>query len=244
MFQTIGFIGLALFIILGLALPKLVNKSIKKRRQNEYQEWELGNWGFHARPRQGPWINYVDYGVARYSEIAKGKFFYCDWLVINDGWILVNPGKVDYDHLKEQKEAKYDFSRSRTYAWDGCTPKVSFLWLGFFGTPDWWSKELAIKKLNPETGDIEDKKVFWPLAHYASLIHDGLFQYLDSIPIAKKDVDGLFFEMLKEAGMIWPVAKLYHLAVKYFGASDVEENEPKPPQGLKLFKFPDIKESQ
>lgn len=244
MFQTIGFIGLALFIILGLALPKLVNKSIKKRRQNEYQEWELGNWGFHARPREGPWINYVDYGVARYSEIAKGKFFYCDWLVIHDGWILVNPGKVGYGHLKEQKEAKYDFSRSRTYAWDGCTPKVSFLWLGFFGTPDWWSKELAIKKLNPETGDIEDKKVFWPLAHYASLIHDGLFQYLDSIPIAKKDVDGLFFEMLKEAGMIWPVAKLYHLAVKYFGASDVEENEPKPPQGLKLFKFPDIKEGQ
>ena len=74
----------------------------------------------------------------------------------------------------------------------------------------------------------------WQKAHHASLVHDVLYQYLHLIPIAKKDVDRLFFEMLLESDLSVEMAIIYHLAVKYFGAWDIKEDAPKGSSELKL----------
>jgi hypothetical protein len=58
------------------------------------------------------------------------------------------------------------------------------------------------------------KEQFWQRAHHASLVHDVLYQYLNSIPIPKSDVDNLFHEMLIESGFSGIMAKIYHLAVR------------------------------
>ena len=51
-------------------------------------------------------------------------------------------------------------------------------------------------------------------------------KYLDSIPIPKRDVDNLFYEILIESGFSGIMAKIYHLAVRYLDARDVSENDP------------------
>jgi Protein of unknown function (DUF1353) len=101
------------------------------------------------------------------------------------------------------------------------------------GTPDGLQKSGDIRTIKDQKF-YEKKTVFWQRAHHASLVHDALYQYLDSIPMSKKDVDNLFYDMLLESGFSVTVAKIYHLAVRYLGASDVGEIEPKSKTNLKL----------
>src|SRR5690606_37527645 len=103
--------------------------------------------------------------------------------------------------------------------WDGCTPKVPFYWLAIIGIPDWWEKPHRVLRLCGE--ELREEEVFWPLAHPASLVHDALYQYLNAAPVAKHEADLLFLRMLREAGMAWPLAFAYCLAVRLFGAPDV-----------------------
>jgi hypothetical protein len=56
---------------------------------------------------------------------------------------------------------------------------------------------------------------------HASLVHDGLYQYLDNIPLTKIQVDQLFHDMLIEAGMPKFLAKAYHWSAVKFGGDDV-----------------------
>ncbi|MDH3347223.1 MAG: DUF1353 domain-containing protein [Desulfobulbaceae bacterium] len=185
---------------------------------------EKKTWGFYSRDHEGPWINYINYPLIKRTTYAKNKRFYSEWLIIHDGIIIVNPGVATVE-LKERK-AEYDYSKKRTYAWDGCTPKRFFFWVALIGTPDWWNKEETILTLS-KSHEIEKKIVFWQRALHASLVHDALYQYLDSIPIAKMQVNQLFFEMLRDSGFSWPLAKTYHLAVRLLGARDIKENTPK-----------------
>jgi len=83
------------------------------------------------------------------------------------------------------------------YAWDGCTPKFTFLDL-VFGTPDG-----AIGKHGK------------PKTYYASMVHDALYQYKSEVPISRKEADKLFYEMLKEEDFYW--SKVYYFAVRAFG---------------------------
>ena len=48
-------------------------------------------------------------------------------------------------------------------------------------------------------------------------MHDVLYQYLDSIPLTKDQVDRLFLEMLGD----FKLRKLYYLFVKHFGGRGV-----------------------
>ena len=89
------------------------------------------------------------------------------------------------------------------YSWDGCTPKRSFLNLSIIGVPD---------------GHI-DYRTMRPFTYHASLVHDALYQYLDTIPVRKKEVDWLFLIMLGDFKLRW----IYYVMVRLFGGRGVKQ---------------------
>jgi hypothetical protein len=214
---------LGLFLYIGFGLPRWIGKQERSLRAMASKRNEDAKWGFHSRDREGPWINFITYPLVKHTGLAKGKYFYSEWLVIHDGAVIVNPGHSTVD--KKNKVISYDHAQRRTYAWDGCTPKRFFFWLAIIGTPDWWhqKEEVTIVAASSELGN---KQVFWQKAHNASLIHDALYQYLDQIPIGKIDVDRLFYAMLCASGMYRVIAKLYFYAVHWFGGDGDRTNAP------------------
>jgi len=96
-------------------------------------------------------------------------------------------------------------ANDKGYAWDGCTPKWSLLGLVIVGTPDGHI-------------DITTEK---PLTYHASLVHDAFYQYLEHVPVPKKDIDQQFYEMLRAKG--FPLARLYHWAASVFGGRGVKQ---------------------
>ena len=95
------------------------------------------------------------------------------------------------------------------YGWDGCSPtyKILFLWIG---TPD---GERGLDGI--------------PVGYYPSLIHDCLCQYKRKINIKKEIVDLIFYELLLEYGMKDWQAKMYYLAVKWFGPKNFKGDDIK-----------------
>lgn len=209
---------LGVVILLGFALPYWQGKAERERRAAEAKQNEEQKWGFCSRDRDGPWLNYVDYPVVKATPIAKRKRFYSEWLIIHDGIIVVNPGA---SCVTRDGTADYNFAHTRTYAWDGCSPKNWFFWLALIGTPDFAQITETIRTLN-NTEPCARRQVFWQRAHHASLVHDALYQYLNTIPISKNDVDQLFYDMLCESGFCPLLARLYWLAVRVFGAREIK----------------------
>lgn len=209
-------------IYVGVLLPRWIGRNERQRRAAAARDATLNKWGFSQRDHSGPWLNYIDKPFVRHCPELVGRYFYGEWLLLHDGWLVVNPGHstVDSQHL----EVHYDFERPTAYAWDGCTPKVPFYWLAIIGIPDWWEKPHQVLQI--EDGALKESEVFWPLAHPASLVHDALYQYLNTVPVAKHEADSLFFRMLREAGMVWPLAFAYYLAVRLLGAPDVDGPVP------------------
>lgn len=222
--QFVKALIIGVFVYLGFLLPKYINKDIREQKARESKKRELKKWGFHSRDREGPWINYVNYPVLRITDIANGIHFCSERLIINDSVIIVNPGPSE---IKPDNTVEYDYSTKRTYAWDGCTPKKWFYWFILIGTPDFCHKREKIMTLDSHQNQ-KTKVVFWQQAHHASLIHDALYQYLGIHEISKNKVDILFYEMLRESGMNIILAKIYHLAVKYFNRIDTN-NDTTPP---------------
>ncbi len=210
-------------VYLGVLLPRWIGRRERLRRAALALASAEKKWGFASRDHCGPWLNYIDQPFLRHCPEFAGRYFYGEWLVIHDGLLIINPGRSTVD--LQRQEVAYDFSCATTYAWDGCTPKVPFYWLAIIGVPDWWDKPHKVLHLHGE--QICEADVFWPLAHPASLVHDALYQYLNIAPVAKHEADLLFFRMLREAGMFWPAAFAYYLAVRLFGAPDVVG--PRPP---------------
>ena len=87
------------------------------------------------------------------------------------------------------------------YAWDGCTPKKSVFNLVILGVPD---------------GHV-DHRTMKPFTYYASLIHDALYQYLDTVPVSKAEIDRLFKTMLGD----FKLRHVYYLFVKHLGGRGV-----------------------
>ncbi|MCX7097841.1 MAG: DUF1353 domain-containing protein [Methylococcales bacterium] len=216
-------------VYLGVGLPRWQGMKIRRELAETAKQEERGKWGFNSRDREGPWLNFVDLPVLKQTPIAANKRFYSERLIIHNGLIIVNPGPSRIiDGMVE-----YDFSVRRAYAWDGCTPKRWFFWLALIGTPDWDQKSEVIRILDASQPCLQ-KTVFWQRAHHASLVHDALYQYINTIPIAKKEVDQLFYDMLLASGFSVAIATLYRLAVRYFGAREVKENDPKANSQLQL----------
>ena len=87
------------------------------------------------------------------------------------------------------------------YAWDGCTPKRNFLHI------TWGNFDGELKRFSK--GDYK------PYTYYASMIHDVLYQYKRCAPITRKEVDRIFYIMLKESSFMW--ARMFYLGVRMFG---------------------------
>jgi hypothetical protein len=209
-------------VYLGVLLPRWVGRGERQRRAEATRQATLAKWGFAQRDHSGPWLNYIDRPFVRHCPEFAGRRFYGEWLVLHDGWLIVNPGRSQVD--LHSREVRYDVTCPGTYAWDGCTPKVPFYWLAIIGVPDWWEKHHRVRQLH--NGDLSETEVFWPLTHPASLVHDALYQYLNAAPVAKHEADLLFLHMLYEAGMLRPVAFVYYLAVRLFGAPEVRGPAP------------------
>lgn len=107
--------------------------------------------------------------------------------------------EFDSEWLKIESNGKITVkgSHKNGYTWDGCTPKFNVFDLFIIGTPD----------------GIKDVKTGKPKTYYASLIHDALYQYLDSIPFSREEVDLLFYEMLEG----FALRGIYYWFVKTFG---------------------------
>ncbi|MEO4048792.1 DUF1353 domain-containing protein [Pseudomonas sp. CAU 1711] len=210
-------------IYLGVLLPRWVGRGERQRRAEAASQAIQAKWGFVQRDHSGPWLNYIDRPFVRHCPEFAGRYFYGEWLLLHDGWLVVNPGASSV--TADGTEVRYDLDRPTTYAWDGCTPKVPFFWLATIGVPDWWDKSHRVQRLCGD--ELCEEEVFWPLAHPASLVHDALYQYLDAAPVAKHEADLLFLRMLREAGMVRPAAFVYYLCVRLFGAPDVRG--PTPP---------------
>lgn len=207
-------LGIGLLVYLGVMLPLLIGRRARVHNARLAQQASIAKWGFASRDRAGPWLNYIDYPLVQRDPLFAGRYFYGEWLVIHDGLLLINPGQSAVDLARG--EVRYAFDQPRTYAWDGCTPKISFFWLALFGTPDWWDTRTTLHVV--EQGRLQHKPVLWPLAHHASLVHDALYQYLNVAPVRKAEADRLFQHMLREAGMAAPFAFVYYLAVRLGGA--------------------------
>ena len=118
--------------------------------------------------------------------------------------IAVQHDKVFYD---QDNKARLRITRDGTitilksYSWDGCTPKIKFFDLFYIGTPD--------GTLNKKTGK--------PKAYYASLVHDALYQFLDSedMPYSRQVADHIFYELLKESK--FSLGFVYFMAVRMCG---------------------------
>ena len=226
-------------LFFGVSIPRWFKCRTRYKLAEEKRKKESDRWGFCGMPGDGPWIAHVDYPVIINSEIADGKRFYSEWLIIHDGIIIVNPGASSFN--KNKTEVKYDFTDHRTYAWDGCTPKRFFLWLCMIGTPDWGPACIDIKIIN-KNGVVDDEQVFWQRAFYASLVHDALFQYLDNIPIKRKDVNRLFRGMLRYSGMNLILSFVYYCMVCLFGAAGTKQKGIGKRSKLKISSVPKLKD--
>jgi hypothetical protein len=240
-FLLIPLLLAGLVIYLGFALPRRSGWKERRDRAKEAKTSEQNKWGFHSCDREGPWLNYIDYPLLKETPIANDKYFYSEWLIIHNGKIIVNPGPTVGNPDLIKGVVEYDFNIRKTYAWDGCTPKRWFYWLALFGTPDWGEKLENITVIDPTDSQPNGKVVLWPRAHHASLVHDALCQYLDRIPISKKEVDQLFYDMLVVSGFPSWLAIIYYGAVCLFGGEKGIKklgNGVNPNSNLKLTKAP------
>lgn len=62
-----------------------------------------------------------------------------------------------------------------------------------------------------------DHRTMKPYTYYASLVHDVLYQYLDSVPVSKAQIDRLFLQMLGD----FKLRKLYYFCVKHLAGRGV-----------------------
>lgn len=116
-----------------------------------------------------PWIFLLDkdysYNVAKHLPR--------DW---REGYAFVD----SKGHRRLEIHPNGDVVVLAGYAWDGCTPKFSFIDIAF-GTPD----------------GIPNEKTKKPKAYYASLLHDALYQFIDAqLPLSRSQIDTIFLELM------------------------------------------------
>lgn len=217
------FVILGFILCLGFCLSRHVGWQTRENRTLSAKINELDKWGFASRDREGPWFNYIEYPLIYKSPLTIDKYFYSDWLVIQNGLIIVNPGNKTLCVKKKYASLQFKCSSYLCVGW--FPPKRLFYWFALIGTPDWWHKAHKITIPSP-TAELIDKTVFWQIALHASLVHDALYQYLDSIPMAKQDVDKLFYTMLLNAQLPAFIAHIYLFAVTKWGVKDAVDSVP------------------
>ena len=217
--------GLVVFSVWGFVVRAVIEGKTARQRERDAQDFEMDKWGFFGDGGQGPWLNFYQGPLIVQADAARDYTFYSEWLVIHDGHIIVNPGESEVD--RTLGVATYHLDKQRTYAWNGSTPKAWFHWLLLFSAPDWFKQIFELETIAQDTPQDpftrRSREVYWQMAHKATLLHDALYQYLKHIPIPKEEVDVLFRDLLKEAGMPGVIAVMYHLAVHLFGGLGVSQ---------------------
>jgi len=215
--------------IVGIAVPWYHQRRITGRRRRRRDSLK---WGFTPKHRRGPWVAHVDEPVVVEHPWDDGSSsplkFYSDWLVIDRGYVIVSPGHVSVERAPGgQRVARYDFSRPRTYAWDGCTPKFLFYWLALVGTPDLWHTDVQYLTISTESDsiDLEPRDVTWQAALYPSLVHDALCQYRKVAPVSGRQIDLLFRDMMRQRTPSW-IACLYYRMLRLRWRCCGDPNEP------------------
>lgn len=143
--------------------------------------------------------------------VRKGNFPYI-FTIHEDysyptGWKLETP--FDSEWLTISTSGRVTVKANENgYSWDGCTPKWSVLNLFIIGVPD---------------GHV-DYRTGQPYTYYASLVHDALYQYLDTVPVPKAKIDLLFLKMLGD----FRLRKIYYFFVKHVGGRGVVQKGLKP----------------
>ncbi len=120
-------------------------------------------------------------------ELPKGKYA-INWMDKNGQlWISI------------EKDGTIDILQG--YSWNGCSPNISICDLFWVGTPD----------------GVIDVTIGKPVAYYASMIHDALYQmlYYKVCPYTRKQADKIFYNELKKRK--FKLAGLYWLAVRMLG---------------------------
>lgn len=139
--------------------------------------------------------------------LRKGNFPYkfkiFEDYIYESGWELDSTFNSKWLEISTSGQIKVKANESG-YSWDGCTPKWSILNLFILGIPD---------------GHI-DYRTMKPYTCYASLVHDALYQYLDTVPVSKEKIDLLFLKMLGD----FKLRKFYYFMVKHFGGRGVKQS--------------------
>ncbi|UTW01238.1 hypothetical protein KDW99_08965 [Marinomonas rhizomae] len=125
-----------------------------------------------------PWLYQLDHDYSYKHALFDGIEFENAWCMIRDGTLTIRAN----------------------YAWDGCTPKVSFLGVWWVGVPD------GILRLGK------------PWTYYASLIHDVLCQFRHKITISKQAVVKIFNDVLERDQ--FPLRPIYAWFVDKLGPQD------------------------
>lgn len=194
----------------GHMVTVFTNWRIAVERAWEAKKKELDKWDFYSRDRDRPWLVFIEKPVVYATERADNMSFYSEWLVIEQGRIIVNPG----ESTVTDDQVAYQLSNPRTYAWDGSTPKLWIFWLLLIGIPDWWRTLIPHQSVDSK-GRLTSSQSFEPITSKATLIHDALYQYLQDIPMAQKEADSLFREILIENGFPrWLASVYYHVVVR------------------------------
>ena len=123
--------------------------------------------------------------------------------IYDSDWIIGKQFTSEWLEISEKGKIKVK-ANEHGYSWDGCTPKWSFLNLMIIGVPDGHINYRTMK----------------PYTYYASLVHDALYQYLDTVPVPKEKIDLLFLKMLGDFKLRYP----YYFATKYFGGMGIKQN--------------------
>lgn len=147
-----------------------------------------------------------DYPTPR-EKLRTGNFPYKykiteDYVYSDTGWTLDKAFESRWLTISQDGVVTVK-ANENGYAWDGCTPKKSLFNLWIIGVPD---------------GHV-DHRTMLPFTYHASLVHDALYQYLDTIPVTKDQVDSLFLKMLGD----FKLRKIYYFFVKHFGGIGVQQ---------------------
>ncbi len=104
----------------------------------------------------------------------------------------------------------------KDYAWDGASPKRSFLDLFLIGTPD----------------GVVDYRTGMPILYEATLVHDVLMQFRRAANLRLDEVNRVFYEMMreKEFKLAW---LYYYSVVAYWGVRNAFERKRKAGKAIR-----------
>lgn len=149
----------------------------------------------------------VDWAALRKRLFSSYRYYLTEDYTFETGMPVAR--RVDFFAKNNDKQLLFVIEENgnirikKGFAWDGCSPKLKIVFLGFsffIGTPD--------GAISRETGR--------PYTYYASLVHDALKQFADhdDMPFSDDQIDFIFLTIL-ERDKFHKAHFYYDVVVKY-----------------------------